>query len=282
VLHTGAAHGPLPRPVWRGYCAPPAAFPTSGAGGLPTSRPAYLGKRSLQSAHGPRRHWPRLPARGWSTWSPAPRAETLPSPWACEAPSAAWPGRSDGASAWRRSRVRGWRSAVRGPWPDGAATPPDTTAQWMVAGRMSCAQVWNQPVLSMARPGAPTLRCAVIHDPRYYDPLVLATNLPVSAHALWGLYRHRWPIEQLPLAAKQMSGAHRAFVCRGESRHRLPEVALLAGNVLAYGAATRQRWRRAFGIGATVRPVGTCVGCCYAWIFPQFPCRKAHYGTRRR
>jgi hypothetical protein len=78
----------------------------------------------------------------------------------------------------------------------------------------------------------------VIHDPRYHDPLVVATNLPLSASAGWGLYRDRWPIEQVPLAAKQMLGAHRACVCGGESRHRLPELGLLAGNVLAYVAAT--------------------------------------------
>ena len=42
----------------------------------------------------------------------------------------------------------------------------------------------------------------------------------------------------MPLAAKQMVGAHRAFVFGEESRHRLPELALLAGNVLAYAAAT--------------------------------------------
>src|SRR5262249_19525566 len=70
------------------------------------------------------------------------------------------------------------------------------------------------------------------HDPRYQEPWVLAPNLPVSAYALWWLYRDRWPVEQVPLAAKQMLGAHRACVFGGESRHRLPELALLAGNVL--------------------------------------------------
>ena len=118
------------------------------------------------------------------------------------------------------------------------ATPADATAQWVVAGRMVQAQVWENLVLSTAKPGAPAFRCAVIHDPRYHAPLVLATNLPVSAYALWCLYRDRWPVEQVPLAAKQMVGAHRAFVFGGESRHRLPELALLAGNVLAYVAAT--------------------------------------------
>lgn len=119
-----------------------------------------------------------------------------------------------------------------------AASPPDATAQWVVAGRTIKAQVWDNLVLSTAQPGAPPFRCAVIHDPRYQEPWVLATNLPVSAYALWCLYRDRWPIEQMPLAAKQMVGAHRAFVFGDESRHRLPELALLAGNVLAYAAAT--------------------------------------------
>ena len=119
-----------------------------------------------------------------------------------------------------------------------AASPPDAIAQWVVAGRTIQAQVWDNLVLSTAQPGAPAFRCTVIHDPRYQEPWVLATNLPVSASALWCLYRDRWPIEQMPLAAKQMVGAHRAFVFGEESRHRLPELALLAGNVLAYAAAT--------------------------------------------
>jgi hypothetical protein len=114
-----------------------------------------------------------------------------------------------------------------------AATPPDATAQWMVAGRLVRAQVWHNLGLSPAQPGAMGFRCAVLYDPRYPGPLVLATNLPVSAYALWWLYRDRWPIEQVPLAAKQMVGAQRAFVFGGESRYRLPELALLAGNILA-------------------------------------------------
>jgi hypothetical protein len=119
-----------------------------------------------------------------------------------------------------------------------AATPSDATAQWVVAGRLIQAQIWDNLVLSTATPGAAVFRCVVIHDPRYQEPLVVATNLPVSACALWRLYRDRWPVEQLPLAAKQMVGAHRAFVFGDESRHRLPALALLAGNILTYVAAT--------------------------------------------
>jgi hypothetical protein len=75
-----------------------------------------------------------------------------------------------------------------------AATPPDATAQWVVAGRIVRAQVWDNLVLATAKPGAATFRCVAIHDPRYQEPLVVATNLPVSAYALWCLYRDRWPI----------------------------------------------------------------------------------------
>jgi len=62
-----------------------------------------------------------------------------------------------------------------------AASPPDATAQWVRAGRTMQAQRWDDLVLSTAQPGSPALRCAVIHAPRYQEPLVLVTNLPVSA-----------------------------------------------------------------------------------------------------
>ena len=119
-----------------------------------------------------------------------------------------------------------------------AASPPDATAQWVVAGRTIQAQIWDHLVLATAKPGAAAFRCAVLHDPRSQAPGVLATNLPVSAAALWCLSRDRWPVAQRPLAATQMRGTHRACVVGGASRHRLPELARLAGHVLSSVAAT--------------------------------------------
>jgi hypothetical protein len=119
-----------------------------------------------------------------------------------------------------------------------AATSPDAVAQWVVAGRTLQAQVWDNLVLATSKPGGPAFRCVAVRDPHYQEPLVVVTTLPVSAYALWCLYRDRWSVEQVPLAAKQMLGAHRAFVFGDESRYRLPELALLAGNILAYVAAT--------------------------------------------
>lgn len=121
-----------------------------------------------------------------------------------------------------------------------AATRPDASARWKAGDDTVRADIFNNLVLSDAKPGAPSFRCVVIHHPRYQEPLVLATNLPISAWALFCLYRDRWAIEQLPLAAKQMLGAERAFVFGQESRFRLPELAVLAGHILSYVAATSQ------------------------------------------
>jgi len=78
----------------------------------------------------------------------------------------------------------------------------------------------------------------VIVDPKYKHPLVLVTTLSVTAYALWCLYLDRWPIEQIPLCAKQMLGAMRSFVFNPQSRVRLPVLALLAGSLLSYVAAS--------------------------------------------
>ena len=122
---------------------------------------------------------------------------------------------------------------------DLAATPPDHTRSWQEGGTVVRAEWWDDLVLPDVPLTSPTFRLVVIHDPRWTEPLVLATTLPVSARALRELYLDRWPVEQLPLAAKQMLGAARAFVSETETCQRLPEVALLAGSILTYLAATQ-------------------------------------------
>lgn len=76
----------------------------------------------------------------------------------------------------------------------------------------------------------------VFFDPRFRDPLVLATNIAAAAQATYHLYRDRWPVEQPPLVAKQMLGLQRHFVFAPASIWRLPELALLLGNVLTIAA----------------------------------------------
>ncbi len=119
-----------------------------------------------------------------------------------------------------------------------AATPADSTYTWSEDGVEVHAQVWEELVLPADKQEAPSFSVVAIHDPRHTQPLLLASPLPIPSQGVRDLYRDRWPIEQLPLAAKQMLGAHRQFVHASETRLRLPELALIAGSVLSYVAAT--------------------------------------------
>ena len=58
-----------------------------------------------------------------------------------------------------------------------------------------------------------TFATNVFHDPLYKAAAGLATNLTkIKAETVYHMYRDRWPVEQPPLAAKQMIGLHRQFV----------------------------------------------------------------------
>jgi hypothetical protein len=117
-------------------------------------------------------------------------------------------------------------------------TPPDRLEIWEEGNLRLEAAFWEDLVLADHKPGAPSFRCVAITDPRYPDPLVLGYGIELDGPALRAFYLDRWPIEQLPLATKQMLGLHRQFVFAKESRYRLPELGLLAGSILSYAAAT--------------------------------------------
>lgn len=121
-----------------------------------------------------------------------------------------------------------------------AATAPDHTAIFEQEGRQIQMKAWHDLVLpaTPAASAAPTFSLYVFHDPLYQHPLVLATNLVnVQPQTVFHLYRDRWPVEQPPLAAKQMVGLHRQFVFALACCFRLPELSLLAGAILTYLAA---------------------------------------------
>lgn len=108
----------------------------------------------------------------------------------------------------------------------------------------------------------------VFFDPRFRHPLVLATNIAASAQAIYHLYGDRWPVEQPPLVAKQMLGLQRHFVFAPASLWRLPELALLVGNVLTIAATLLPPipsgyWDR--------HPKKRPVGCGARWPAPVFP-----------
>lgn len=119
------------------------------------------------------------------------------------------------------------------------ATPPDEQQAFRHQGRVIRAQGWHGLVRSDQKVSAQneTFSIWVFRDPRYRTPLVLITNLQVSAEAVFRLYLDRWPVEQIPQVAKPLLGVERQWVFAQESLWRLPELALLAANVLLYLSA---------------------------------------------
>lgn len=120
------------------------------------------------------------------------------------------------------------------------ATLPDATFSWKLeTGETISVQVWYDLLRPDVTP-SPTANLFdvfAIRDPRYDKPLLIATNVKLQPQTVHALYTDRWPIEQIPLAGKQMVGAHRQFVFAAETRHRLPELVLLAGSILTGLAA---------------------------------------------
>jgi hypothetical protein len=121
-----------------------------------------------------------------------------------------------------------------------AASSPDRVETWTEDGVAMRAEIWENLVLPgvIPRPQDKTFRVYAIYDPAYTTPWLLATPLNLKAATVKAMYHDRWPVEQIPLSAKQMVGAHRQFVHADESIQRLPELALLAGSILSYLAAT--------------------------------------------
>lgn len=121
-----------------------------------------------------------------------------------------------------------------------AATAPDRVETWQHLGLEFRAEFWYDLVLRECKPAAKnqTFTVVAIYDPRFEEPWLLACPLKLNGPDLWGFYQDRWPIEQVPLAAKHMVGSQRQFVFATQSCYRLPELAMLAGSILTYLAAT--------------------------------------------
>jgi hypothetical protein len=119
------------------------------------------------------------------------------------------------------------------------ATPPDEQSHFDYQGRSIHVSFWHELVSAETAVAADAQRFSiyVYADPAYKHPLLLATNLALAPQTAYLIYRDRWPVEQAPLAAKQMIGLHRHFVFAPQTCFRLPELGLLAGAILTYVAA---------------------------------------------
>ena len=121
-----------------------------------------------------------------------------------------------------------------------AATAPDAIYAWVEQGQTIHGEIWRHLILHQVIPGEKnqTFDVYALYDPRFAKPWLLATPVALKPESVYAIYRDRWPVEQIPLSAKQMVGAHRQFVHNPESIQRLPELALLAGSILSFLAAT--------------------------------------------
>lgn len=119
------------------------------------------------------------------------------------------------------------------------ATKPDFSTSFQFNGRTVGVKSWHNLVRIDQKVAVDneTFSILVFNDPLYRKPLVLGTSLVAKPASIFCLYLDRWPVEQIPLAAKQMLGLHRQFVSAETSGLRLPALALLAGNILTFLAA---------------------------------------------
>jgi hypothetical protein len=109
---------------------------------------------------------------------------------------------------------------------EGAPTPPAAT----VAGAMLCRLAGAAPRRAAEAPS---------HPVRWRWPGEPSAVRGASGQGCYRLYKDRWTVEQVPQAGKQLLGAGRQFVSGQESCQRLPELALWAGAVLMYEAASQ-------------------------------------------
>lgn len=130
-----------------------------------------------------------------------------------------------------------------------AASEADEVQTWIdkdKAGYELVARVWRGVVLteqkdwSAARKALNTVQhwmVLVVKHPDFEIPMVILSNLELSAKETYEIMQGRWGVEQLPLVSKQLLGGHRMFVFEEEMNFRLPEVTFLAASVLLVVAA---------------------------------------------
>ncbi len=152
------------------------------------------------------------------------------------------------------------------------ASSPDRVETWTEEGIEIRAEIWDDLILPGVVPSlqAKTFRVYAIYDPDYTTPWLLATPLNLQAATVRAIYQDRWPVEQVPLSAKQMVGAHRQFVHADESIQRLPELALLAGSILSFLAATAPLAPTGFWDRQPKRTPGRFRRMLMGKPFPQF------------
>jgi len=145
------------------------------------------------------------------------------------------------------------------------ATPPDVMTAFEFEERAITAYAWQGVMRADLKVANNHERYTVwvFDDPLFKTPLVLGTNLSATPDVIFSLYLDRWPVEQIPLVAKQLLGCQRQFVFAHTSCWRLGERAFLVGNILTWLAVLSPPqptgyWDR--------HPKKRLVGCVASWL----------------
>jgi hypothetical protein len=110
----------------------------------------------------------------------------------------------------------------------------------------------------------------------------LGTKVALLPETAFKLYLDRWPVEQIPLVAKQTLGLQRQFVFAPESCQRLPELALVATNILTYLAATSPPMPTGFWDRCPKKRRDVSDGFWRKLFFPKMPSIQCSFGKSSR
>lgn len=162
------------------------------------------------------------------------------------------------------------------------ASSPDETTTFVYQGRTIVVHCWRSLVLAKHKVADQhdPFDILVFFDPLYVEPLVLGTNVSLSAETAFKMYLDRWPVEQVPLAAKQILGLGRHFVFAPESCQRLPELSLLTGNMLTHLAASLPPMPTGFWDRCPKKRPEGYVGSWLRLIFQKKPSQRDNFGKR--
>lgn len=77
------------------------------------------------------------------------------------------------------------------------APPPDREVCWQEDGRVLQAAIWDDLILPgvVPDPANATFSVYAITDPRYTEPWLLGSPLPIQAVTVKAMYQDRWPVE---------------------------------------------------------------------------------------
>lgn len=161
------------------------------------------------------------------------------------------------------------------------ATPADEKQSFDFEGRQVVASAWTNLMRADLKV-SDDHECFTIwlfEDPQFKTNLMLGTNLPqeVAPRTLYDLYIDRWPVEQVPLVAKQLLGCQRQFVFHDVSCWRLGELAFLVANLLTWLAATSPAIPTGFWdrhpkkrLGGSVDIWQASIWQIYLWQYSEF------------